>query len=532
MIQHLIIVVCDSSGAAMKTPTLGAVTLGAVALSAATFGGAALAADMPLKAPPPAPIFSWLGLYVGVNGGYGWSQSQTVVDTETFNQAFSTSAVAGSRSLGGGFGGVQVGANFYQWNNWLLGVEADFELGDIRGSSAAVVPNFLPGVTANISTSHRVDAFGTARGRIGYAWDSTLLYVTGGFAWGRVNYRFQYADSANFSANQDAHPARAGYVVGGGIEQALTWWDPNLSVKVEYQYINLGTQHFTSALLFNGGIATVFSENQDVRTDFHTVRVGLNYRFSGFDAPPPPRIVTKGPPIPEPVVNWTGLYLGIHAGWMFSHVDAFYPGGNPALQIAGVPGGGYTNHNDNPLVGAHVGLQYQWGPLVAGIEGDWTARLNSNSGHEEVCPKQSIALFNCGSRITEIQTAGARLGWSLGRWLPYLSGGYATALFHGEVTNRSLAPVGTRILWWDDRANGWYAGAGVDWLASPGVVLGIEYRHYDFGSRTIAPTALVGGVPAQLPNDTTKFTLQADTIALRATVKLGPWPAPAVTANY
>jgi outer membrane immunogenic protein len=489
---------------------------------------------MPLKAPPPAPVFSWLGLYFGVNGGYGWSQSQTVVDTEWVNnvQILSTTAAAGSRSLGGGFGGVQVGANFYQWNNWLLGVEADFQLGDIRGASSAVVPNFLPGgLIATINTSNRVGAFGTARGRIGYAWDSTLLYVTGGFSWGRTDYRFQYTDNFNFNAAQDFRHAKAGYVVGGGVEQALTWWDPNLSVKVEYQYINLGTQHYVAPLFF-GAVNTVFAENQDVRTDFHTVRVGLNYRFSGFDAPPAPRMLTKAPPVPEPVVNWTGLYFGINAGAVFSHVDAFVPGGNPALQIAGVPGGGYTIHNDNALVGVQVGLQYQWGSLVAGIEGNWSTSLNGNGSHDELCPKQSIALFNCGARIREIQTAGGRLGWSLGRWLPYVSGGYASAPFHAEVTNRSLQPIGARILWWDNRATGWYAGAGLDWLAAPDVVLGIEYRHYDFGSRTLTPLAIVGGGPGLLPNDTTRFGLQADSITFRASVKLGPIPAPPVTAKY
>jgi opacity protein-like surface antigen len=40
------------------------------------FGGAALAADLPVKAPPyVAPVFDWGGLYAG--GSVSWFESRT-----------------------------------------------------------------------------------------------------------------------------------------------------------------------------------------------------------------------------------------------------------------------------------------------------------------------------------------------------------------------------------------------------------------------------------------------------------------------
>ena len=50
--------------------------------------GLAVAADMPVKAPPPpapAPVYNWTGFYVGLNVGYGWADPSTdIAATETF----------------------------------------------------------------------------------------------------------------------------------------------------------------------------------------------------------------------------------------------------------------------------------------------------------------------------------------------------------------------------------------------------------------------------------------------------------------
>jgi outer membrane immunogenic protein len=242
----------------------------------------ARAADLLTKAEPRGPIgYQWAGPYVGINGGYAFGRRQDVVDFETINDVFSTSGMFGSLDPRGGFGGVQFGVNALQYRSWVFGLEMDFQGAAISSSSAGTVLNFLPGnLNAAVNSSNKVEAFGTIRPRLGYAWDRVLIYTTGGFAWGQVKHDFAFADNFNFRAENSTNSMQGGYVVGGGFEYAFA---PNLSAKVEYQYIDLGTAKYTAPLLFCGAtpcVATVFAEHTSVRNDFHTVRLGLNWRFA------------------------------------------------------------------------------------------------------------------------------------------------------------------------------------------------------------------------------------------------------------
>jgi outer membrane immunogenic protein len=91
-------------------------------------------------------------------------------------------------------------------------------------------------------------------------------------------------DSAGFVARDQTSSSATGYVVGAGIEHAFSCcW----SVKLEYQYINLGSEHYVAPELFipAGGIATAFAIHTDHDTDFHTVRLGLNWRWHDREKP-------------------------------------------------------------------------------------------------------------------------------------------------------------------------------------------------------------------------------------------------------
>jgi outer membrane immunogenic protein len=89
----------------------------------------------------------------------------------------------------------------------------------------------------------------------------------------------QMTDSFGFSASDRKSTLAIGYSVGGGIEHAFS---SRLSVKVEYQYIDLGSEHYKAPEFFAapiGPASTSFAINTNTHTDFHTVRVGLNYKF-------------------------------------------------------------------------------------------------------------------------------------------------------------------------------------------------------------------------------------------------------------
>lgn len=261
----------------MLKPSYRAMAVVAGLLGACGATGTASADGYASRAMPP-PAFSWTGFYVGVNGGYGWSDDQTVRINETFTPLGGVPAAFfsgdfGSLSPAGGFGGVQVGANL-QLGGIVLGVEADGQWADITDDSLLTRPA-LGGLVYTIGTSNKVSKFGTVRGRLGVAMDRTLLYATGGLAWGSIKHTMAFADNLGFTAFDQTSGTHVGYVVGAGLEQAFT---PSISLKVEYQFIDLGSENYL-AVESIGGVASGFRINTDTDTNFHTVRVGLNFKL-------------------------------------------------------------------------------------------------------------------------------------------------------------------------------------------------------------------------------------------------------------
>jgi outer membrane immunogenic protein len=202
---------------------------------------------------------AWSGLYVGLNAGYGWSPNGDQL-------ALATDDPTGL-SPAGGFAGGQIGYN-WQFGHLVLGAEADLQSADISDRVRDL--NFLDHFHS------RLDWFGTVRGRLGYAFDRTLLFATAGFAYGGVHNvaNGPFLPGAPYRFDGTA----TGYVLGAGLEYRLT---PALSIKGEYQYVNLGTNDPTNPAgapysnIFGGGAATVRDD------EYHTLRFGLNYRFGG-----------------------------------------------------------------------------------------------------------------------------------------------------------------------------------------------------------------------------------------------------------
>ena len=255
------------------------------AAAVAALSAPAAAADMrmPVKAPPPmAAIFSWTGFYIGANGGGAFGNRDTVTITERDAAGALVTGGAwpgfgnfGSLEPTGGFGGVQAGYN-WQVQNWVFGIETDFQGSSIKDSSSATLPYFV-GTTVTAGAANKIEWFGTLRGRLGIAFDRVLLYATGGLAYGNSKYSIAWFDTsgAGFTAAATNDSTRVGYVAGAGIEWAFA---PNWSVKGEYQYIDLGKRTVT-AQEFSGGVAQPFFVSTTARTDFHTGRIGINYRF-------------------------------------------------------------------------------------------------------------------------------------------------------------------------------------------------------------------------------------------------------------
>ena len=193
------------------------ILLSGVALAALFAAAPASAADVPVRQQQqyykaaPAPVFNWTGFYFGGHVGYGWGDTAVGGDVDGF------------------LGGVQLGYNWQLSRNWVFGVEAD-----------------ISGTDINNAVPVHIDYLGTLRARVGYTWDRTMLYGTGGLAWNR-------------SSVAGLHDTDTGYALGLGIEWAFA---PNWSTKVEYMYY-------------------AFDNTSVIPTDLDisTVKVGLNYRF-------------------------------------------------------------------------------------------------------------------------------------------------------------------------------------------------------------------------------------------------------------
>ncbi len=289
-------------------------TIGIVAV-AAMIGTPVFAADMAVKAPPPAPTpsWSWTGFYVGGNGGYGWRDSTVTFGPNDFTAfqvtcgglAGSTCPPPSSFGISGGLGGLQAGYNWQTAQRWLVGLEADFDWSRIQGTGTSnflIMPNILPPGTSNFTASETIRWFSTARARVGYLPVTNLLvYATGGLAWGGVQQNMALnnvglANQGNNPGNSfncgfggvgtgpncflgSASRTATGWTAGVGLEYAL--WN-NVSLKGEYLFVNLGSGHAVNvvaqaAIPGFGGPSSFTAAYSTVA--FNVVRAGLNWKF-------------------------------------------------------------------------------------------------------------------------------------------------------------------------------------------------------------------------------------------------------------
>jgi outer membrane immunogenic protein len=250
------------------------------------FTSLASAADMAVKAPPPpAPVFSWTGFYIGGHAGGGWGTAESTLtgvrtNFECGSDLLLAEVCIGNRSISGlgipisqtqenGFlGGVQAGYNV-QATSWLvLGIEGEFSWTDIKGTSPCILI---------FACSVKHDWMATAAGRVGFTYNRLMFFFKGGAAWSEA----KYTASLNIgdiqfgpiqSGSTSVKNTRVGALFGTGIEYAFFG---NWSAKIEYNYIDFGRHNHTFSI-FDGDILFDTSIHERI----HTVKGGLNWRFN------------------------------------------------------------------------------------------------------------------------------------------------------------------------------------------------------------------------------------------------------------
>jgi outer membrane immunogenic protein len=271
-----------------------------ILITSALLGGiqGSSAADLPLKAPPPAvAVYNWTGCYIGGNAGGAWARSRDSWTgiTETPAGAFAAGAAtvipaaanANLKPDGVEVGG-QIGCNI-QKGAHVFGVEGDIQYTDLDTTRTAVSlgntnggpPTIVPGNIAETFTSHWLS---TIRGRVGYATGPALLYVTGGVAIADLRLTDQLcfpAAGVPTCNNASISDTRVGWTVGGGVEWMLK---NNWSIKGEYLYVDLGSATSTSTSIVTATGLPIALPNNTITHNHdlteNIVRVGLNYKLN------------------------------------------------------------------------------------------------------------------------------------------------------------------------------------------------------------------------------------------------------------
>ncbi|KQT70422.1 porin [Methylobacterium sp. Leaf465] len=280
---------------------------------AVLLAGAASAADLPRRAAPPVfttvPVFSWTGFYAGLNAGYGFdansSRGAIVIGTTAASGVVANGADPGlvafsNRNANNGFtGGGQIGYNyqFTPGSGVVVGVEADAQylgFGTNRNTASFVGTPNADLTFVNPNGLSNLDYFGTVRGRLGYAFDRTLVYGTGGFAYGG-------GGGSSFGLpNSSTDTFRTGWAAGGGIEYALPsdsflnfFKSSAVTVKIEGLYVSLDRNSTNGVFAYSNSTGAQYSVSgtgyaaatgyTSRRSDeFAVVRAGLNYKFGTY----------------------------------------------------------------------------------------------------------------------------------------------------------------------------------------------------------------------------------------------------------
>ena len=249
------------------------------AVLAVTLAGPAVAADLPLKSPVPVvPPFSWTGCYLGGHiGGARASKAMTdpvqLVQDTLSGTPITTGITTVTTTPTGVVIGGEIGCDYQFAGNVVIGIEGTASGTTMRGSAFVGLP--FTGELALVQSTN--DFLASVTGRIGYAFDTVLLYGRGGVAVAGDKYDVSGGDFAAGLVPGPFHfngaDNRYGWIVGAGVDWAFT---PHWSMNVEYDFYRFGSGGILMTDQFSALTGVV-----DVRQNVQVIKVGLNFHING-----------------------------------------------------------------------------------------------------------------------------------------------------------------------------------------------------------------------------------------------------------
>jgi len=417
-------------------------------------GVSALAADLPVKAPPrKAPVvapYSWTGWYIGANAGYGVGYGQGTFAFGPLLETFNAMPA-------GAFGGGQLGYN-YQFGSFVVGAETDIQGAGISDTRTCLL-GCIPGSSALID--QKLNWFGTTRARVGLANGPVLTYVTGGAAYGGTETGLT-TTFGGATAASSVSATKSGWTWGTGVEAAL---GGNWTAKAEYLYMDLGSSSASNTVAVPGAAAVIpVVSTFNVKNREQIFRAGVNYHFG------PDQSGAIGP-----TYNWAGLFVGGTFGYGIGRNDSTFviPAANAEaffLSPRGFDGGGI------------IGYNWQFGSWVLGLDADFQG--STGSGYltcVNLCSGAGATTID--QKLSWFGTVRGRLGYAVGPALFYATGGAAFGEVKESITQPALGSAS-----FSHSQSGFAVGGGIEnkldlfGLLGPKWTTRTEYLYIDLGS--------------------------------------------------
>jgi len=443
-------------------------TVSMVVLTSVT-RAADIPAAMPAKGPmySPAPVASWDGFYVGVQGGVVRQDGLLKNVAGDFGSADNKT---------GGTTGALAGYN-WQLGNFVLGLEGDWNW---IGAKATHFNR------AGTRSTYEVSWLSTLRARTGLTVDSTLFYVTGGVAFAHINDNLASLFTSPTPITSFAHnQTKTGWTVGAGVEH---FFAPQWSARAELRYVDLGNMN-VACTSGTANCANFSFSSGDFNNTLWMGLVGVNHKFGREPTRDWSQARAYAPPS---LPAWGGWYLGIQGG-VAGHSASF---NDPDGFLTFFPNF-FDQRKMGGIIGGLLGYNWQQSSFVYGVEGDWNwigakaTRLTADINGPE-----SNGDLSTSYAVNWLATLRGRAGLAFDSTLLYVTGGLAFGHAKNDVELIGTGNfAGLQASFTQNQIKvGWTAGVGVEHMLSQHWTARAEFRFVDLGKSEVACTST--GAPA------------------------------------